>query len=425
MNADDAAGEPSRRSNESLAEPFVRGERGWPVVAQLRSLQSRLSSVLACGLMLLLGLGALSWYYSSAYSRQRQARQTQGSSLTLRAQGDAPLPALGRIEPPRVGPADDVRRSTAAQAHPQIASADSAWSEAALPQVTSPPLAPALAPPQYLQQPAASTKSPEQMALERRTAGVAFARVSTMTAPTASEGTDAAALTAAAAGGTESTAHARASGELSALLNAEVVRTARANVLPTKRWLLPKGAFIDCTLETAIDSTLPGMATCVTASDTFGSDGEVVLLERGTKLVGETRGQVQQGAARVFVLWTEARTPAGIIVSLDSPAADELGRAGLSGKVDRHFWQRFGAAMLITTVDGAVQAAVQSASHGSGPLIYDPTGSAGILTEILKSTVNITPTIRKQNGDRIQVLVARDLDFRSVYELHRAVSAHE
>ena len=51
------------------------------------------------------------------------------------------------------------------------------------------------------------------------------------------------------------------------------------------------------------------MTTCITATDTFSADGSVVLLERGTKLVGETRGEVQQGSARVFVLWTEARTP--------------------------------------------------------------------------------------------------------------------
>src|SRR2546430_6076762 len=57
------------------------------------------------------------------------------------------------------------------------------------------------------------------------------------------------------------------------------------------RSLLPRGAFIDCTLETAIDSTLPGMTTCIVAADTFGADGKVVLLERGTKLVGETRSE--------------------------------------------------------------------------------------------------------------------------------------
>jgi type IV secretion system protein VirB10 len=162
------------------------------------------------------------------------------------------------------------------------------------------------------------------------------------------------------------------------------------------------------------------MTTCITATDTFGADGRVVLLERGTKLVGETKGEVQQGAARVFVLWTEARTPMGVIVPLDSPGTDELGRAGLSGTVNRHFWQRFGAALLVSIVDGAVQAGVQSRSAG-GTLIVNPTASAGVTTDLLKGTIGIAPTVSKRQGDRIQVLVARDLDFRSVYAL-RAVA---
>jgi type IV secretion system protein VirB10 len=191
----------------------------------------------------------------------------------------------------------------------------------------------------------------------------------------------------------------------------------QARVLPNTRFLLPKGAFIDCTLETAIDSTLPGMTTCVTAADTFGADGKVVLLERGSKLVGETRGQVHQGQARVFVVWTEARTPIGVVVPLDSPGTDELGRAGMPGEVERHFWERFGAAMLISVVNGAVQAGVQAANHSGGGIIYAPSTSQDVMTEVLRSTINIAPTIVKNNGGRIQVMVARDLDFRSVYEL--------
>ena len=170
---------------------------------------------------------------------------------------------------------------------------------------------------------------------------------------------------------------------------------------------------------------MTGVQTCalpILATDTFGVDGQVVLMERGTKLIGETRGQVQQGSARVFVLWTEARTPTGVIVPLASPGADELGRSGLSGTVNNHFWQRFGAAILVSIIDGAVQGAVQSVRGGNGSVIVDPSASQGVMTEVLKGTVSIPPTVTKQQGDRIQVLVARDLDFRSVYEL-RSVAA--
>jgi type IV secretion system protein VirB10 len=220
-----------------------------------------------------------------------------------------------------------------------------------------------------------------------------------------------------AAGSAESRVRSAHTGDIGELLKPAITTAVSARALPTERYLLPKGAFIDCTLETAIDSTLPGITTCITATDTFSVDGTVVLLERGSKLVGETRGQVQQGSARVFVLWTEARAPTGVIVPLDSPGTDELGRSGLAGQVERHFWDRFGAAILISVIDSAAQTA---ARPSGGTLIYSPTASQDVVTEVLKGTIDIPPTVIKSQGDRIQVLVARDLDFRSVYEL-RAV----
>jgi type IV secretion system protein VirB10 len=384
----------------------VRGERATALVGAVRSLQSRASSVLAAALMIALGLSALTWYYAHAFTRQARTRAGAQATAASRAQGEMALPALGPISPP--APRALPERATAAAPTPLLPP-DLPLTEAhAAGAVTD---ATPGAPP---------AKTSAQLAFDRRLSGVVFARES-QRSPEPAAGNPPAAppppqAVPAGGGGGERTGTA-----LGSLLVPTQAAAAQAQRLPDAHFLLPKGAFIDCTLETAIDSTLPGMTTCVTASDTFGAGGKVVLLERGTKLVGETRGQVQQGQARLFVLWSQARTPAGVVVPLDSPGTDELGRAGVTGEVQRHFWQRFGAAMLISLVDGAVQAGVQAAAgRSSGAVIYAPSGSQDILTEVLKGTVQIAPTIVKHNGDRIQVLVARDIDFRPVYELRIA-----
>jgi type IV secretion system protein VirB10 len=386
------------KSEEPVPHEVV-GERGVTAVHRSISLHSRLSSVLAMTLMSVLGLGSLTWYYANTMTRQSRARQSAQSASASRAQGEMALPSLGRIDPPVAAPLESTMPPLALPGDPIPLAAST------LPQL---PLGggPANGAP--------LAKTPAEIALDRQLSGAVFGSQSASPSVSA---VATGALPPVGSGPLVTAGHGSEPGELSAWLRPSVAAAVRAQVLPAQRLLLPKGAFIDCTLETAIDSTLPGMTTCVMATDAFGADGDVVLLERGTKLIGETRGQVQQGAARIFVLWTEARTPTGVIVPLASPGADELGRAGLPGEVNTHFWERFGAALLVSVVDGAVTAAAQSSRNGSGTVVIEPSASQGMLTEILKSTVNIPPTVVKQNGDRIQVLVARDLDFRSVYEL--------
>jgi type IV secretion system protein VirB10 len=383
----------------------VAGERATTLVSRSVSMQSRLSNLLAVSLMIALGLGTLIWYYANNATRQTRIRSHIQSAAANHATGDTVLPSLGRIDPPPPPPVmREVDAPPPIDAPPVSAADRMALTATTLPEI---PLAASTA--GY----AAATQTPEQLAQQRELSGAVFSNGQLGAGVAVPE------INAAPAPAPGSVPAAAApSGPLSALLHATLTPTARAEMLPTQRLLLPKGAFIDCTLETAIDSTLPGMTTCVMATDVFGVDGKVVLMERGTKLIGETQGQVQQGQARVFVLWTEARTPAGVVVPLASPGADELGRSGLPGEVNRHFWERFGAAMLISIVDGAVEAA--STRNGGGTVVVDPAGSQ-VMTEVLKGTVNIPPTVVKKNGDRIQVLVARDLDFRSVYEL-RAVT---
>jgi type IV secretion system protein VirB10 len=380
----------------------LEGERGISALHRARSLQSRVSQVLALALMGSLALGLLGWYYIHTFAARGTAERTAQTASRNQAAGDAPLPSLGPITLPEV-PVEKILGPPPEE--PMVTQSASMVSAGApLPVgASSPP----------------TMKSPAEIALERRLTGPAFSRRSDSDSATAASPPENsnAALTGSQGGpGSEREPAAAGSGALQESLRPSLTPAVRAQVLPTQRLLLPKGAFIDCTLETALDSTLPGMTTCITATDTFSADGSIVLLERGTKLVGETRGGVAQGASRVFVLWSEARTPTGVVIPLNSPGTDELGRSGLAGNVNRHFFQRFGAAILISVISGAVQSAVASQSNGSA-IIYNPSGSQDVMTEVLKETINIPPTVTKNQGDRIEVLVARDLDFRSVYEL--------
>jgi type IV secretion system protein VirB10 len=385
----------------------IAGDRGIPQIDRARSVQSRLSSFLAFGLMCALGLGFLTWYYARALARPAQAHQAAQAAARKHAQGEMELPSIGRVSvpvvqrvaPPAVTP-EPVRRSVLEQA---------LGSEPLVPMATMTPVGTPQSPP-YAAATEVPQKSAGELAFERRLAGPAFSR-------SASDGLGAPAAAGPLGNGAPGGANAGdAVDPLQILLKPTLTAAVTPSVLPTRRFLLAKGAFIDCTLETAIDSTLPGMTTCITATDTFSADGSIVLLERGTKLVGETRGQVAQGTSRIFVLWTEARTPTGVVVPLSSPGTDELGRSGLAGAVDNHFWDRFGAAILLTVVNGAVQGAVNSRSNG-GSVVISPTTSTDIMTEILRNTISIPPTVTKDQGDRLQVLVARDVDFRSVYAL--------
>ena len=415
-----AAAEGAKDPAEAGAEPEggIEGERGIPSIHRARSLQSRLSSLLAMGLMSVLGVGLLTWYYAGAITRQSRAQHLAQSASKSKAQGEMPLPALGHFDPPKLAqpvppPAAPLAEQVLGPA-PPMPEATAAVTPATV------PLAASGAVPT-----ASSAKTPGELAFERRLHGTVFETQSSKvgSVPAGPPATMFAEGTASsAASGDEKAEAVRTThhSDLSSLLVPSITPAAQARVLPTRRLLLSKGAFIDCTLETAIDSTLPGMTTCITATDTFSADGKVVLIERGTKLVGETQGQVQQGAARLFVLWTEARTPTGVVIPLASPGTDEIGRSGVTGEVHRHFWERFGAAILISVVDGAVQAGVQASSGSNGTVILNPSATSDVMTEALRGTVSIAPTITKPQGDRIQVLVARDLDFRSVYELRTA-----
>jgi type IV secretion system protein VirB10 len=207
---------------------------------------------------------------------------------------------------------------------------------------------------------------------------------------------------------------------LSTRLKPTRVQGTRAAVLPHPNFMLTKGHFLDCALEQAINSTLAGMLSCRLSNDVYSTNGKVVLLERGTRLTGEYQRGLMKGQARLFVLWTRAETPNYVVVDLDSPGTDGLGRAGVDGYVNHHFWDRFGSAIMLSLIDDIGQYAVAKAQEGNANQIQlGGTASAAedMAAEALKYSINIPPTLERNQGGYVSIFVARDLDFSDVYTL--------
>ena len=185
---------------------------------------------------------------------------------------------------------------------------------------------------------------------------------------------------------------------------------ASATLLHNQSTLAPQGTIIPAVLETALNSDLPGFARAVVSRDVRSFDGSNVLIPRGSRVIGEYRSASSLGASRIFVIWTRVLRPDGGSIQIGSGGGDTLGRAGLAGKVDRHFFERFSGAVLLTVLNAAAYAAAGTPS--TQVTIGSTAGSGGATSGLLPT--DIPPTIKVAQGTPIRIFVQRDLDFTPV-----------
>ncbi|WP_267322111.1 type IV secretion system protein VirB10 [Aminobacter sp. MET-1] len=221
------------------------------------------------------------------------------------------------------------------------------------------------------------------------------------------------------------------------------VSTAKKNNR-TDAWI-PQGTMIRGTLETAINSDLAGMVKAIVRDDVYSFDGRRILIPAGSSLIGDYKADIEQGQERVFIVWTRMIRGDGVSIQLGSFGTDRLGRSGMTGRVDKKYWERFGPPALLTMIGGAAQyvATLGNPSRNDYITIRNPDGSvttipqsgnqspeeeargiaaetiaAGIqqmAAEAFGSSKNIRPTIHINQGSDINVFVTRDLDFSELY----------
>jgi type IV secretion system protein VirB10 len=167
---------------------------------------------------------------------------------------------------------------------------------------------------------------------------------------------------------------------------------------------ISQGTMIPAVLETAINTDVPGYVRAVVSQDVRSFDGRRVLVPRSSRIIGQYQSGLQAGQKRAYVIWTRLIRPDGVSVALASPATGFDGSAGLQGKVDSHFFQRFGSAMLLSVVGG-----LSAIGTGGAGLILG--GGQSAAAAAVQQGNNIGPTIRVRPGEPIRVFTARDLDF--------------
>jgi type IV secretion system protein VirB10 len=96
-----------------------------------------------------------------------------------------------------------------------------------------------------------------------------------------------------------------------------------------------------------------------------------------------------------------------------------LGEAGVDGAIDHHFWDRLGNAILLSLLGDLGNWASNQGNKGDGNIRFDNTREGGqeVVAKILEHSLDIPPTLYKNQGERVGIMVARDLDFSKVYDL--------
>ncbi|QYM96573.1 TrbI/VirB10 family protein [Dickeya ananatis] len=187
---------------------------------------------------------------------------------------------------------------------------------------------------------------------------------------------------------------------------------------------LPVDSYIPCSMMQRFVSDVGGRISCLISEDVYSASHHVKLLPAGTVARGVYRtGALQQGRSRMFVIWTALRTPepGSLHIPLtDTEASGPLGEAGISGRIDTHFWERFGNALMLSTVQDVAAAAANTAPGKDRNTDYTENTRAAaseMAKTALENSINIPPTMYINQGEVIGIMTGTDIDFSSVYQL--------
>lgn len=200
-----------------------------------------------------------------------------------------------------------------------------------------------------------------------------------------------------------------------------------ALVPPVSPYLLRQGTRIPVSLDQWLTSDAQGAWTARVTADVYDSiSSRHVLIPAGSTLFGFS--EVESESNQQPVLMLAART-----LQLPNGASLDLGRTfaqngqgiqGLSDEVNRHLWQRYGSAVVLSLVTAGIRMAAYNAGGYSNGFYLSPAdaaaqGSGEVLGraagEELRRTMSIRPTVTVPLGYNFNVTLTQDITALTPY----------
>lgn len=196
---------------------------------------------------------------------------------------------------------------------------------------------------------------------------------------------------------------------------------------PNSRFELRAGSVIPGVMVSGISSELPGQIIGQISQNVYDTaTGKYLLIPQGTKVIGLYSSDVNFGQDSVLVAWQRLVFPDGKALDIGSmPGADSAGYAGFRDQVDHHYARIYGSALLMSGIVAGItysQNTNQTNPYGynqptAGSVLSQALGQqlGEVTSQMVSKNLNVSPTINVRPGYRFNIIVIKDLTFKSPY----------
>lgn len=204
----------------------------------------------------------------------------------------------------------------------------------------------------------------------------------------------------------------------------EFVKNSSVDEFVLQRYLQPAvsqyevkaGTIIPLTLETAINSDLPGEITAVVKTDIYDSKtGNILLIPAGSRVIGRYSSDVSFGQERVQAVINRITLPNQKSINIGTMnLVDKLGASGVSDRIDTKLGKVFTSVIMSAILGVGAGAVKEDNDDDSDEWKNDAIDGGGtqainVGNAYANKVLNVQPSLKIRNGYTVGLFVNKDL----------------